>query len=134
MGEGAIMIVLIDTSTPVCKLTLVDGEQRMYDEWQADRGLAKGLLQYLHDQMASHSYSWKDIIGIGVMEGPGSFTGLRIGLTVMNTIADSEHIPIVGARGESWQEEALGRLENGQNDTLVMPFYGSEAHITSPKK
>ena len=37
------MILLLDTSTPVCKLTLVDGDWRYEDEWQADRTLAKNL-------------------------------------------------------------------------------------------
>lgn len=128
------MIVLLDTSTPVCKVTLADGDQQIHDEWQSGRGLAKGLLKYLHDQLAQHGYSWKDIAGIGAFEGPGSFTGLRIGLTVMNTIADSENIPIVGARGETWQDVVLGKLHDGQNDRMVLPFYGSEAHITTPKK
>jgi len=128
------MIILIDTATPVCRLTLVDGSERFHDQWQADRTLAKGLLAYLQTTLESHGKSWSDITGIGIFEGPGSFTGLRIGLTVMNTIADSQAVPIVGARGESWQDDALARLTSGENDHIVMPFYGSEAHITSPRK
>lgn len=128
------MILLLDTSTPVCTLILVDGAERFEDEWQADRTLAKGLLTYLHTTLESHGKSWSDITGIGAFEGPGSFTGLRIGLTVLNTIADSQGVPIVGARSESWQDDALSRLSSGENDHIVMPFYGSEAHITSPRK
>lgn len=128
------MIILIDTSTPVCMLTLVDGSERFDDQWRADRTLAKGLLTYLRTTLELHGKSWSDITGIGAFEGPGSFTGLRIGLTVMNTIADSQSVPIVGARGESWQGDALARLKAGENDHIVMPFYGSEAHITSPRK
>lgn len=45
------MIILLDTSTPVCKLTLVDGDQQFHDEWQAERTLAKNLLTYLRDQL-----------------------------------------------------------------------------------
>jgi tRNA threonylcarbamoyladenosine biosynthesis protein TsaB len=128
------MIVLMDSSTPVCKLTLVDGDQRFDDEWQADRQLAKGLLEYLHDQLEAHGKTLNDISAIGVFTGPGSFTGLRIGLTVLNTLADARGIPIVGSRGESWQEEALRRLEKGENDRIALPFYGSDANITTPRK
>lgn len=128
------MILLLDTSTPVCKLSLVDGEGRYDDTWQADRTLAKGLLQYIHSKLQEHNKIWSDITGIGVFAGPGSFTGLRIGLTVLNTLASSEHIPIVGSTADDWQAEVLGRLSIGENDELVMPFYGSEAHITQPRK
>jgi len=128
------MILLLDTSTPVCKLTLVDGDWRYDDEWQADRQLAKGLLKYLQEQLAENGKTFQDITGIGVMKGPGSFTGLRIGLTVLNTMADAEQIPIVGASGETWQEQALSKLQAGENEKIVLPLYGGEAHITQPRK
>jgi tRNA threonylcarbamoyladenosine biosynthesis protein TsaB len=128
------MILLLDTSTPICKLTLVEGDQRHNDEWQADRQLAKGLLAYLRDQLAKNGKTFRDISAIGAFTGPGSFTGLRIGLTVLNTIACSEQLPIVGMNSDNWQDEALSRLRSGENDKIVLPFYGGDAHITKPRK
>lgn len=128
------MIILLDTSTPVCKLTLVDGDQQFHDEWQAERTLAKNLLTYLRDQLQIRQKTFDDITGIGVMKGPGSFTGLRIGLTVLNTIADTRQVPIVGTTGEDWQTEALRRLTAGENEQIVLPLYGREATITKPRK
>lgn len=128
------MILLLDSSTPICRITLIDEDTRIDNEWQADRTLAKGLLGYLDAQLRAHGWTFADITGIGVFEGPGSFTGLRIGMAVLNTIADAQSVPIVGARGEAWQTEALARLEAGENDRIVLPFYASEAHITKPRK
>jgi tRNA threonylcarbamoyladenosine biosynthesis protein TsaB len=128
------MILLLDTSTPICKLSFVDGDWRFDDEWEANRELAKGLLGYLDEQLKKNDKTWTDISGIVGFKGPGSFTGLRIGLTVLNTLADSEKIPIIGATGERWQSEGLKRLEAAENDHIVMPEYGSEAHITKPRK
>lgn len=128
------MILLLDTSTPICKLTLIDGDNRFDDEWEAARTLARGLLGYIKSNLEKHDKTWQDIDAIGVFEGPGSFTGLRIGLTVMNTIADSESIPIVGGRGDNWQESVMAKLNDGENDKIVLPLYGSEAHITAPRK
>ena len=128
------MILLLDTSTPVCKLTFADGDWRYTDQWQADRELAKDLLGYLADQLKKNEKTWNDISGIVAFKGPGSFTGLRIGLTVLNTFADSEQIPIVGTGGDNWQDDGLKRLGASENDRLVMPEYGSEAHITKPRK
>jgi tRNA threonylcarbamoyladenosine biosynthesis protein TsaB len=128
------MILLLDTSTPTCKLSLVGDDFRYDDEWQADRTLAKGLLGYLQDQLQKNGKAFTDISAIGVFRGPGSFTGLRIGMTVMNTMADTLAVPIVGAEGDDWQADALGRIHAGQNDQIALPLYGGEANITKPRK
>jgi len=128
------MILLLDTSTPVCKLTFIDGDWRYDSQWQADRQLAKGLLGYLHEQLEKNRKTWTDISGIGAFRGPGSFTGLRIGMTVLNTIAASENIPIAGGLNDTWQQEALDALLAGIDEKIVLPFYGGDAHITKPRK
>ncbi len=128
------MIILLDTSTPLCTLTLVNDNIWVEAEWQADRTLAKGLLGYLQSQLALQGKTWQDVTGVGVFMGPGSFTGLRIGLTVLNTMADALGIAIVGATGDNWKEDALVRLRGGESDRIVLPEYGSEAHITKPRK
>lgn len=124
------MIVLLDTSTPVCRLAVVHDGVSVWHEWESGRGLAKGLLAFLRQKTGDV----KQISGIGIMKGPGSFTGLRIGITVANTLADSLAIPIIGETGEDWPERAVARLENGENDRVVLPLYGGEAHITQPRK
>lgn len=124
------MIILLDTSTATCFLTVVDDEARQDFEWQAGRTLARGLLKFLEEKTGD----LHDISGIGVMKGPGSFTGLRIGLTVANTLADGLHVPIVGVTGENWQGRALEKLRSGEDEKIVLPEYGSAAHITAPKK
>jgi len=124
------VIILLDTSTATCFLTVVDDEARQDFEWQAGRTLARGLLKFLEEKTGD----LRDISGIGVMKGPGSFTGLRIGLTVANTLADSLNIPIVGAMGEDWRKMALKKLRAGESEKIVMPEYGAAAHITAPRK
>ena len=128
------MILLLDTATPVCKLTLIDGNLVIHDEWHAGRELAKELLGYLNTQLAATERTFDDLSGIAAFRGPGSFTGLRIGLTVLNTAAETLGIPIVGTTGDAWKEEAIQRLQSGENDRLVMPLYGSNATITKPRK
>lgn len=132
--RGDEMLLLLDTSTPVCYVTLVDHDDSVSYEWQADRTLAKGLLGFLRDSLAKQNADIHALTGIGVMKGPGSFTGLRIGLTVANTLADGLQIPIVGVTGENWQERALEKLRSGEDEKIVLPEYGSAAHITAPKK
>lgn len=128
------MILALDTSTKTCKLSLVELDWRYDDNWLADRSLADHLLKYINDQLQNNNKTIEDISAIVFYSGPGSFTGLRIGATVVNTIADSLSIPIVAQTGIDWQGVAISRLDAGDNDGLVLPFYGSEPNITQAKK
>lgn len=128
------MILLLDTSTPTCKLSLIEDDWHQDIEWEANRELARGLLLFLQTGLKKNNKTWQDINGIGVFMGPGSFTGLRIGLTVLNTMADTLAIPIVGSTGEDWQKSATAKLASGLSDKMVLPFYGGEANVTKPRK
>ena len=126
--------LLLDTSTPVCRISFVRDETQHDYSWQADRTLAKNILTYIDEVLTEENESIATVSGLGVFRGPGSFTGLRIGLTVMNTVATSEDIPIVGEIGDDWIVRALSRLTEGDNDKIVLPEYGSDARITKPRK
>lgn len=128
------MILLLDTSTGECRVTIVQGDERSEYAWQADHDLARGLLEYIVRLLAESNAGFAEVTGLGVFRGPGSFTGLRIGAATLNTIADSEHIPLVGEMGDDWKTRALERLANGENDRVVLPDYGRAARITKPRK
>ncbi|MFZ1360598.1 MAG: hypothetical protein WAS27_01015 [Candidatus Saccharimonadales bacterium] len=128
------MIVLLDTTTPMCRLGIVVRDDIEWHEWQAERQLANGLLAYITDRLGEYQQGLDGIRGIGVLRGPGSFTGLRIGLTVTNTLAGSLGVSIIGASGDAWADDALSRLKRGENDQVVLPEYGAAAHITAPRK
>lgn len=128
------MILLLNTSTPECHLSFIEDGQRYDTSWTAGRELAKGLLEFLDRELEQQNKSWQNVTGLVVYKGPGSFTGLRIGVTVMNTLAHANNWPIVGTTGDTWQADGLARIEAGENDEIVIPEYGGEANITKPRK
>src|SRR6266496_4545438 len=130
------MILSLKTDSPLAQIELLDdrGAVIARDPWQADRALAKELHARIRDILQVHQKGWDDLTAVIIFRGPGSFTGLRIGVTVANALGYGLNIPIVGAVGETWQAQALERLRSGANDRVVLPQYGSEAHITRPKK
>jgi tRNA threonylcarbamoyladenosine biosynthesis protein TsaB len=129
------MILTIRTDKPEAEIGVYDDEKQLsYHAWEANRNLAKELLATIHGELQKNNADWKDVSGVVVYEGPGSFTGLRIGITVADSIAYGNSIPIVGAQGEDWIASGLKRLVAGETDKLVLPQYGAEANITISKK
>lgn len=129
------MILTIRTDNPHAEIGLYDRQNQIgYYTWPADRKLAKELLGVIRDELKKHHADWVDITGVVAYQGPGSFTGLRIGLTVANTIAYGNGVPIVAAKGDDWIAAGLARLAGGETDRLALPHYGAEANITLPKK
>lgn len=129
------IILTIRTDKPEAEIGLYNGEgQLAYETWQAHRALAETLHRKIEALLTSQKKSWPDIQGIVCFQGPGSFTGLRIGLTVGNALSTSYHIPIVAEQDPSWLENGIERLLGGETDKLALPFYGADAHVTPPKK
>jgi tRNA threonylcarbamoyladenosine biosynthesis protein TsaB len=130
------MIITIRTDKPEAEVEIFSpqGEQLSQYTWHAYRELSGTLLKVLRDQLQNHDATFNDISGVVIFRGPGSFTGLRIGITVANTLAYALQIPVVGATGQNWQQDGLQALQKGQNDKIALPLYGADANITAPKK
>lgn len=129
------LILTIRTDKPEAEIGLFDDEQqKAYETWQAHRLLAETIHQKLKDMLASQKIELKDVQGIVVFQGPGSFTGLRIGISVANALANSLNAPIVGAKGDDWQKTGRQKIQKGQNDQLITPKYGSPPHVTEPRR
>ncbi len=129
------IILTIRTDKPEAEIGLYDSDKQLtYQTWQAHRELAETLHHKIEELLKSQQYNWGNVQGIVCFQGPGSFTGLRIGLTVANALADSYHLPLVAEQEPNWLENGISRLLDGETDTRVLPFYGADAHITLPKK
>lgn len=127
------IILTIKTDQPEAEIGLYDDAKKLAGEkWLAHRQLSDTLLAKIDELCKSQKVKAPD--GLVVFQGPGSFTGLRIGLTVANTISYGFSAQIVGAKGEDWIKKGITSLLKGENDGQILPFYGGEAHITKPRK
>lgn len=130
------MILAIRTDTMMATIVTLSpaGQVVKTKEWEAGRQLSVQLPAAIDELLEDSHISYSDLSGVIVYEGPGSFTGLRIGITIANTIAHELMIPIAGATGEDWQQSGLEKLKLAQPGSIAMPAYGGEANITKQKK
>lgn len=129
------MILTIRTDKPDSELGLYDGPRKVaYETWQAHRQLAETIHRKLEDVLADNQQTKDGLSGIVVYQGPGSFTGLRIGMSVANALSYSLDIPITTKTGDDWISEGVQELQTNPSKRPVLPEYGSPAAVTTQKK
>ncbi len=109
-------VLALDTATDACTLALCgEGDLRARHERLA-RAHNRHILGMLADILAERSLaSTVDVIACGV--GPGSFTGLRVAVSVAQGLAWARDIPIHGfcsLSAQVYSAAALGLLSEGQ--------------------
>ena len=91
------MLLALDTTGPFCSAALHDGEQIVASRSdEIGRGHAEYLMPMLEELLAEHQTEWSDIKRIACTTGPGSFTGLRVGLATARGLALALNCPCVG--------------------------------------
>ncbi len=91
------MLVAIDTSTDCASLALYDGFQvRVEHTWESPRRHTVEFLPRLVDALEQLELEAEHLSGVAVACGPGSFTGLRVGMAVAKGLALARGLPLVG--------------------------------------
>lgn len=114
------MDLYLDTSTPDCVVKLTVGGEVYEYHAELGRDMAEKLHAHLNELFSQHGKSWQDLKSITYYSGPGSFTGLRIGASVVNALADQLQIPLYN--------------HHGVRVPLIVPDYGRPANVSTPKK
>ena len=101
-------ILGIDTATPVASVALVENGALIMEKIFPDQGQnsippaipranhAETLLPHIAELLNETGLSWEGVAAIAVSIGPGSFTGLRIGLSTAKGLAYGWDIPVAG--------------------------------------
>ncbi|ATW25570.1 tRNA (adenosine(37)-N6)-threonylcarbamoyltransferase complex dimerization subunit type 1 TsaB [Candidatus Formimonas warabiya] len=90
-------ILAIDTATKVAGIAIVDENGVLAESWlNTGKTHSQRLLPMLEGMLSNADISWEEIHGFAVTVGPGSFTGLRIGLATVKGLAQVLDKPFVG--------------------------------------
>jgi len=97
------------------------------------------LLEIIDKLLIKNKAKPSQLKGIIVVKGPGSFVGLRVGLTVANIFSYVLNIPIVGIkRGEFKDVKGLiekrnKKVQRATKPQIILPYYGEKLRLKSKK-
>jgi tRNA threonylcarbamoyladenosine biosynthesis protein TsaB len=132
-----VILAIESASTdPSVAVAAPDGTLLRLDGWSASPRQAHELLPRLMAALADAGGALLKVSGIGVGIGPGSFTGLRVGMSVAKGLAFALRVPIVGVPSlDAWLEavpEAAGAAARaGASDAYLLVRGERDARIVA---
>jgi len=130
------MILTIRTDKPEAEIGLyaTDGSMIQHKAWTAHRQLAETLHTEISELLKQGDVGLTDISAIVVYSGPGSFTGLRIGVSVANAFAQGLGVPVSASSGDKWISVGIVKALSSKVGNYSLPEYGSLPNITTQRK
>lgn len=88
-------LIALDTSTEACSVALAVGEEKLERYKVLRRGHAEFILEMVDQVLAEAGLALTALDGLSFCRGPGSFTGVRIGVGVAQGLAFGADLPVV---------------------------------------
>ena len=88
-------IIIIDSSSnKETKIGLKIGEKTFWEIKESGVLRSQAVLPMIDEMVKTHNLTIHDITKVEVNRGPGSFTGLRVGIAIANALGFSLKIPV----------------------------------------
>jgi tRNA threonylcarbamoyladenosine biosynthesis protein TsaB len=132
-------ILAIDTTSEFGSLAIhQDGQTLEEVPLRAPEGFSQVLFGYIDALLRRHDWDLSDIDVFASAVGPGSFTGVRVGLTAAKGLADAMGRAALGvsnlqALAEFGTTAARGVVMDARRGEIYAAIYGSDLEIVSPE-
>ena len=107
-------ILAVDTATDVCSVALVEGtELRAEVVLKGSASHSRHLLDAIEAALTLARWKMAEVNAFAVTRGPGSFTGLRIGISTLKGLASGLAAPLIGVstlEALAWQCQGSERV------------------------
>ena len=135
------LILGVDTSGKnggIALVEFVDGEARTLEIAPLEGGtFSAQLIPQISAALGKHNLTKNDIDGFAVVSGPGSFTGLRVGLAAIKALAEVLRKPIAAVslleavvRASEKRGDVIAALEAGRGEAYVGEFVVIDGKLT----
>ncbi len=117
------LILNIETSTSVCSVNIAkDGKKIIGKETKENNAHSKILTVFIEDIFAKANIKVNDIDAVAVSKGPGSYTGLRIGVSVAKGIAYGANKKLISVNTLNSMAWGCKKNKNFENNVLFAPM------------
>ena len=90
------MILCLETATPTCSVALNEGvENRALRECQGQNAHSEKITRFIQEVMDEVGIGYKELDAVAISKGPGSYTGLRIGVSTAKGICYAAGLPLM---------------------------------------
>jgi tRNA threonylcarbamoyl adenosine modification protein YeaZ len=115
------LILAVDTSTRASIVVLGESVPLWTSRRDAGHRHGSHLLEQIDEVLDAGGRTLDDISALAVGTGPGSFTGLRVGLATLKTVAYARELPLVGVMSADALRLAAVAAGAGDDATVVLP-------------
>lgn len=139
------IILAVDTAGPMCAACLYDGESEKpiaAISKEIGRGHAEHLPSVIQDVLDQATLTFKDISHLAVTIGPGSFAGIRVGISYCRALALALKIPATGISSLNamtygviceTKKDALAVLDARRGEVYLSALDASGEALIEPK-
>lgn len=128
-------ILAIDTTSKICSTAILEDE-KVIDENTINNGLthSENLMPLIVELLERNNIKLSDINLIAVCVGPGSFTGIRIGIATIKPMAEVYNIPIASVTsleclGVSNKADTIISLIDARNNQVYAGIFDKNINL-----
>jgi tRNA threonylcarbamoyladenosine biosynthesis protein TsaB len=141
VSERGPLLLALDTSTATAGVALYDGRQVLAEtSWLAGRAHMTALLGEVQATLARAGVEPEQLTGLAVAHGPGSFTGVRVGVSVAKGMAVGLGVPLWGigtlevlARAGATADRAVRAVLEAGRGRFVTALFAGERCLEPPR-
>ncbi len=121
-------ILAIDSSSGVCSVSILKNNNILsYVEEKTVSLQAKYLVLMIEEALSRSGIKYSDLSAIACTVGPGSFTGIRIGLATARAIGFATNIPVCGF--SALEILAFNSLENNEKTPVIAVLNAGKGEV-----